>query len=166
MKKIYPILILIGLALLSSCTSNYYLCQTYTSIDIEESGKNTTIPHGRHILVKNTYKPKKHVQHGDIKGYTYSDNWTKKTKIKSKELGYLYFDFSDQTYVFRGEKYTENTPSKRVSTNRSVSTGGSVSVRGYYRKDGTYVRPHTRSAPKRSSSSYTRSSSSSRSYRR
>ncbi|WP_188620300.1 SH3 domain-containing protein [Flavobacterium suaedae] len=134
MKTKLLFLLLLPLVL-SSCYTNYYMCETDAPTPIYFNKSNggeqiTVIPKGKQVIIKE--KPKAmyyKIQYNDTIGWAYIP------RLKNKKK-----------YEYKG---TFKVLKKKKNKSSSYhSSGGTVHVKGYYRKDGTYVRPHTRRKPK------------------
>jgi len=119
---------------LSSCSVNYYLCETGEEISTfyvktSNGEKVITIPKGEKVVVKGRSSYRQ-VKYNDRVGWAYKP-----------------FFRSEENYKYRGSFRT----AKRKKKTRTYSnySSGTVRVKGYYRKDGTYVRPHTRKRRKK-----------------
>ena len=127
--KLKLIIFLFCTFFLSSCSSNYYLCQTseetityYRKTLYGE--KVITIPKGEYVIVKGKSNFRR-VKYNDSIGWAYKPLF----KLEKK-------------YDYEGSFRISKRKNKRQKY--SAYSGGTVHVRGYYRKDGTYVKPHTR----------------------
>jgi hypothetical protein len=141
MRQLLHILITL---LISSCSTNYYLCSVDKPTAVYQTQDTTQIkfyiPQGKQLIAKKKGKKFRAVKYGDVDGYIVTQSFSSELPYSSKNLKYLTFN-NDSTYTYA-----------RVSSSSGRSTsssGGTVQVKGYYRKNGTYVKPHTRSAPKR-----------------
>lgn len=147
----FTFIILICTAILSSCTTNYYLVSSgeetpvYSQPDVNNS--SAIIPANRTFIYWGKGKRAK-TKYGQINGYSaYLTSWRKLAKLNKTQLTALTFN-DDAGYSYNqvsNSTYGGGISSKKSST----SSGGTVHVKGYTRKDGTYVRPHTRSAPRK-----------------
>jgi len=164
--------------LLSSCTTNYYLCTVDQPIPFFSSRDTSKIlfyiPSGKQLIVQKKEKGISYISFGYQFGFITKESFSGVTKYSQSDAAYLSFR-NDSTYVYVKNGYsgskepyqnnsglsTKSNGSSTINTGSSTtyssskdttynySSGGTVQVKGYYRKDGTYVRPHTRSAPKR-----------------
>ncbi|WP_143813387.1 hypothetical protein [Parabacteroides provencensis] len=147
MKKL--LILLFSILIFSSCTTNYFLCETACPVKLYTSPNTHSayieVPVGKNLISTGKYKKYRKAKYGNRKGYVY------KTKFRSeKKIRYLSdweFDSETSTYKYSRSNYTLSNSSKY--NYKSTSTGGTVHVKGYYRKNGTYVKPHTRRAPSR-----------------
>jgi hypothetical protein len=135
---------LLNILLISSCSTNYYLC-TVDKPTAFYSKQDTSkiifyITEGKQLIAKKKGKKFRAIKFGNSDGYIITQSFIRELPYTAKNLKYLSFN-KDSTYT-----YTK-VSSKSRST--SGSSGRTVQVKGYYRKDGIYVKPHTRSSPKR-----------------
>ncbi len=146
MKKLL-FLLLATLLMLSSCTTNYFLCQTNAPVKLYASPSTYStyinIPNGKNLISTGKYKKYRKAEYGNNKGYIYNTKFKSEKKII--RLTDWIFDSEISAY-----KYSPSYNSSSKYSSKPTSTNsGTVHVKGYYRKNGTYVKPHTRSAPSR-----------------
>lgn len=149
MKRILCILLFIQF-ILSSCTSNYFLCETDVPVKLYASpsisSTHIDIPVEKNLISIGGYKKYRKVKYGNHEGYVY------KTKFKlEKKIIHLtdwVYDFETLEYKY-SPSYNTNSNSLKYSSKSTSTNSGTVHVKGHYRKNGTYVKPYTRKAPSR-----------------